>query len=92
MVVAHDLDDDVEVQMEPDEDVLMKEKGDSDLEMLDDPPQVFMTPKKKRAFKVKEKLDDEFLRRSKRVSQKLGGFKSAESASKHKEAGSDKEG
>lgn len=82
-VVAHDLDDDEEVMMEPEEDMIMEEKEDSDLEMLDGPPQVFMTPKKKRAFKVKQKLDDEFLRRSKRVSKKLGGFKSA---NKHKEA------
>jgi hypothetical protein len=30
-----------------------------------------MTPRKKKAFKVKEKLDDSFLRRSKRISSKL---------------------
>jgi hypothetical protein len=45
-----------------------------------------MTPRKKRVVKVKEKLDDSFLRRSKRVSQKLEGFKVANSARKFKEA------
>jgi len=64
----------------------MEEKEDSDLEMLDHPPPVFMTLQKKKTFKIKEKLDDNFMRRSKRVSQKLSGLKNEESAKKHKEA------
>lgn len=34
------------------------------------------TPRKRRAIKIKEELDDKFLRRSKRNAAKLGGFKS----------------
>lgn len=36
-------------------------------------------------MRVKEKLDDSFLRRSRRISNKLQGFKDAESAKKAKE-------
>jgi hypothetical protein len=39
-----------------------------------------MTPKKKKASKVKEQLDDSFLRRNKRLSTKSEGFKAAKSA------------
>ena len=39
---------------------------------------------------MKERRDDSFLRRSKRVSQKLEGFKDADNASKFKEAKSGK--
>jgi hypothetical protein len=42
---------------------------------------VFLTAKKKKVVKVKEQLDDSFLRRSKRVSKKLAGYKSKENAS-----------
>ena len=42
-----------------------------DVEILDAPPPVFQTPRKKRAVRVKEKLDDSFLRRSRRISNKL---------------------
>lgn len=58
---------------------------DADLQVLDGPPAMFLTPRKKRALKVKEKLDDSLLRRSKRISNKLQGFKDAESAKKAKE-------
>lgn len=51
---------------------------DADLQVLDGPPAMFLTLCKKRALKVKEKLDDSFLRRSKRISNKLQGFKDAE--------------
>jgi hypothetical protein len=45
------------------------------------PPPVFQTPsKKKKTVKVKEQLDDGFLRHSKRISNLCGGFKDAESA------------
>lgn len=47
---------------------------------------MFKTPKKMRAVKVREQLDDGFLRRGKRMSEKLGGFKNEESAKKFKEA------
>jgi hypothetical protein len=54
------------------EEIEVEEKDDdADIEMLDSPPPIFMTPRKKKAFKVKEKLDDSFLRRSKRISSKL---------------------
>ena len=45
-----------------------------------------MTPRRKKTLKVKEKLDDNFLRRSKRISEKLQGYKNVESAQKAKEA------
>lgn len=34
------------------------------------------TPRKRRAVKAREQIDDRFLRRSKRNAAKLGGFKS----------------
>ena len=42
-----------------------------DVEILDAPPPVFQTPRKKRTVRVKEKLDDNFLRRSRRIYNKL---------------------
>jgi len=42
-----------------------------DVEILEAPPPVFQTPRKKRAVRVKEKLNDSFLRRSRRISNKL---------------------
>jgi hypothetical protein len=51
--------------------LVMQEKDDSDLELLEVPPPIFGSIKKKKV-KLLEKLDDEFLRRSKRVSKKLG--------------------
>jgi hypothetical protein len=65
------------------EETIMREKEVSDLEMLDCPPLVFKSVKKKKTMKIKEKLDDGFLRRSKRVSQKLGWFKTEKSTQKH---------
>jgi hypothetical protein len=79
------------LEVEKDDLVQEKENIDSDLELLETTPSVLMTPKKKRAVKIREQLDDGFLRRSKRVSQKLGGFRDAESASKHKEGKSGKD-
>jgi hypothetical protein len=66
------------------------EKEGSDLELLDAAPDVFRTPKKKKIVKVKEQLDDAFLRRSRRVLEKLRGFKDAESASKFNEDNDEK--
>lgn len=55
-------------------------KGDADVEVLESPPPIFMTPRRKKKLKVKERLDDSFLRRSRRISSKLQGYKNAESA------------
>lgn len=63
------------------------EDSDVDIEVLDEAPAVFKTPgRKKKPLKVKEKLDDSFLRRSKRISNKLQGFEDEESARKAKAA------
>ena len=54
---------------------------------MDEAPAIFKTPgRKKKPLKVKEKLDDSFLKRSKRISNKLQGFKDEESARKAKSA------
>lgn len=58
------------------------EDADLDLEILDAPPAIFKALSKKKTLKVKEKLDDSFLRRSKRISNKLQGFNDAESTKK----------
>lgn len=58
---------------------------EADLVLLDVPPPVFKTPKKKKPLKLKEKLDDSFLRRSRRLSKKMEGYKNTESAKKNKE-------
>ncbi|XP_066387412.1 uncharacterized protein [Miscanthus floridulus] len=60
-MMAQEVEEDPKV-MEQEENVtdVVQENDDSDLEMLDTSPPVFMTPRKKRAFKVKERLDDSF--------------------------------
>lgn len=61
------------------------EAPEEDVEILETPPPVFMTDcKKKKTLKVREKLDDNFLRHSKRLSSKMQGYKDAASASKAK--------
>jgi hypothetical protein len=45
-----------------------------------------MTPRRKKTIKVKERLDDSFLRRRRRIAKKYEGFKNGESAKKAKEA------
>jgi len=67
------------------------EENDVDVEILDVPPLVFKTPRKKRAVRVKEKIDDSFLRHSRRISNKLQGFKDAKSARKAKEPAADED-
>lgn len=62
------------------------EDEEVDIEVLNTPPAVFQTPRKKRVVKVREQLDDSFLTRSKRISSKLDGFKNAESAKMAKQA------
>ena len=60
--------DDVNMSVEMQEiDAPMKDKADSDLELLENAPEVFKTPKKK-AVKIREQLEDSLLRHSKRVS------------------------
>jgi hypothetical protein len=54
------------------------------VEVLETAPTMFMTPCKKKSFKVREKLDDNFLRCNKRISKKLDGFKDEENAKKAK--------
>jgi hypothetical protein len=69
----------------------VEEENNEELEVLDEAPVVFKTPgKKKKTLKVKEKLDDSFLRHSKRLSEKMQGYKNEESARKAKAASEDK--
>lgn len=56
------------------------------MEILDEAPTIFQTPRKRRSKKLKEKLDDGFLRRSSRLSKKSEGYKNAESARRNKQA------
>lgn len=80
-----DVEEDLEVNMDVDQE---QEASEDDLEVLEEPPEVFMTPgKKKKPFKIVEQLDDSFLRRSRRLSKKTDGFKDAKST---KEASSAK--
>lgn len=44
-----------------------------------------MTPRKKNAFKLKKRIDDSFLRRSKKLAKKYESFKNEESAKKARE-------
>lgn len=60
------------------------EAPEEDVEILETPPPAFMTNRKKKTLKVREKLDDNFLWRSKRLSSKMQGYKDAASASKAK--------
>jgi hypothetical protein len=64
--------------------MMAKEDSDVDLEVLDEAPKIFKTPRKKKAFKAKEQLVDSFLRCSRRLSNKAEGFKDAKSAQKAK--------
>lgn len=68
---------------------LIPQENDSDLEMLDDAPLIFQTPekskKKKKVMGIEELLEDSFFRRSKRVANRLSGFKNEESAKAHAE-------
>ena len=53
---------------------------DIEVEILDEAPAVFQTPRKRKSLKLKEKLDDSFLRRSRRIANKPGGYKDVASA------------
>ena len=54
----------------------LKELDDLDAEDIMEISADQFTPRKRRAVKVKEQLDDKYLRRSKRNVAKLGGYKS----------------
>jgi hypothetical protein len=53
-------------------------------DVLEEAPAVFQTPRRRKSKKAREKLDDSFLRRSRRLSKKKEGFKNAESARMNK--------
>lgn len=68
-------------------DYLSDEEGkDVDIEVLEEAPAVFQTPRRRRSRKAKEEINDAFLRRSTRLSKKAEGFKDAASARKNKQA------
>ena len=54
------------------------EESEEEIEILEEVHAIFKTPKKKKALKVKEQLDDSFLRRSSRLSIKAERYKDAE--------------
>lgn len=84
-----DMDTDEEMGTEEEKDpstMQYEEDSDADIEVLEEPPTVFRTPSKKKAFKVKEHLDDSFLRHSRRLSSKAKGYKDAKSTQKAKKA------
>ena len=58
--------------------------------ILDEAPTICKTPKPRRTHKVREQLEDSFLRRSKRLSIKSKGFKDAKSARKARESTKEK--
>lgn len=97
LIYLEEDEEEPEMMIEEDEYYLAGHDGDasqheddSDLEVLEGPLDVFKTPQKKRMVKMKEPIDDAFLRRSRRVALMKEGFKNAESAKKHKE-GKDQE-
>ena len=73
-----------------DADVCMEETTEEEIAVLDEALAIFKTPKPKRTHKVREQLEDSFLRRSKRLSIKSEGFKDAKSARKAKESPKEK--
>lgn len=82
-VVVTDDQEMEEVAVEDDK--AQQEDDDQDVVLLDVPLPVFKTPKKKRVSKLKEKLDDSFLRHNRRTAKKFDGYKEVESAKKNKE-------
>lgn len=58
------------------------EEVEEEVEILDSPPAIFNSRKKMKTVKVREQLDDRFLRRSRRLFSKTQGFKDASNASK----------
>jgi hypothetical protein len=68
----------LDLNMEVDE---AQEISDDDVEVLEETLEVFLMPgRKNKPFKVREQLDDSFLRHSHRLSLKTEGFKDAKSA------------
>lgn len=67
------MENDTEANMDVDQD---QEASEDDLGVLEEPPEVFMMPgRKKKPFMVREQLDDSFLRHSHRLSKKADGYK-----------------
>lgn len=60
---------------------LLEEEEEEDVVEISDPD---FTPRKRRATRAKEQIDDRFLRRSKRNAANLDGFKSPQSAERRK--------
>lgn len=63
---------------------VVDQETDSDVEVLEVPTPMFKTPKKKQYIKVKERLDDSFLRRSKRIANKLGASRTRREPARQK--------
>ena len=72
-------------------DECMEEEAKEDIAILEEAPAIFKTRKSKKTLKVREQLDDSFLRRSKRLSIKSEGFKDTKSARKARVSTKDKE-
>lgn len=65
--------------------VVLEDSSDDNVQVLDEARAVFLTPgRKKKNLKVREELDDSFLRRSRRLSKKAEGYKDAKSAKEAK--------
>lgn len=72
------MENDTEANMDVDQD---QEASEDDLGVLEEPPEVFMMPgRKKKPFMVREQLDDSFLRHSHKLSKKADGYKDTKSA------------
>jgi hypothetical protein len=69
MEAADPMVDEEMMMHEENTELVMQEKDDSDLELLEVPPPIIGSVKKKKKVKPLEKLDDDFLRHSKRVSR-----------------------
>lgn len=83
-----DVENDTEANMDVDQD---QEASEDNLGVLEEPPEVFMTPgRKKKPFMVREQLDDSFLRHSHRLSKKADGYKDTKSAKDSSSAKSSK--
>jgi hypothetical protein len=53
--------------------------GEEDDDVVEIPPPPQITPRKRRAKKLKEPLDEQYVRRSRRFAEKTGGFKAQSS-------------
>ena len=72
-------------------DECMEEEVEEDIAILEEALAIFKTPKSKKTPKIREQLEDSFLRHSKGQSIKSEGFKDAKSARKARESAKEKE-